>query len=343
MDKYPATQKLIFFVLRFFAVAILIGSCSRNKFDISPKETISIEIVRLDTAMFEPKPEKVKQTILQYFELYPDVFEIYTERILRLGNPQSRYFMEYLDLFLRHPDIRDSYDSVKAIFGDFSKHKKVLERAFSLVKTHVPDVKIPKIYLTISGFNESLVMADDAVIVGLDKFLGSKSFFYQKIGMPRYLRQRAQPDLLAVEIVRNWLITEYPNQDSVYDLVSEIIQHGKVLYLMDAAFPKLSDAVKISFSDDEITWAINSERHIWTYWIQEKMLFNKSPMEIKKYTGDAPFVATFGNDSPGRIGAWMGWQIVRSFMKHNSDISIEQLMKIKDNHQILQKSKYLPR
>ncbi len=347
MIKTKISQKVVTGNI-FIAVLLILGtfflySCSRNPFDIKPIQQVVLTIHRLDTLLFEQSPEQVKKSIFGYFDQYPDIFELYTDRILRLGKRESRYFMDYLDLFLRHPDIRDSYDSTKAIFGNFSTYKRELEQAFSLLKTHIPDLPVPELYLVISGFNESLVLTDSAVIVSLDKFLGQQSFFYQKIGMPRYLRKRSNPDLIAVEIVRNWLASEYENKDSIKNLASEIIQQGKILYLMDAAFPRYSDAKKISYTNDEIIWAEKSEKHLWAYIIDQKLLFSTSIHEIKKFTGEAPFVGTFGQDSPGRIGAWIGWQIVRRFMQRNPDVTIQQLMKTTNNQQILLNSGYSPR
>ena len=45
--------------------------------------------------------------------------------------------------------------------------------------------------------------------------------------------------------------------------------------------------------------------------------------------------------SPGKIGVWIGWQIVRSYMKHN-DVSLQELLKI-DESDLFNKSKYKPK
>jgi hypothetical protein len=58
----------------------------------------------------------------------------------------------------------------------------------------------------------------------------------------------------------------------------------------------------------------------------------------------APFSKFYMNQdelSPGRIGVWMGWQIVNSYMKHN-DVSLQELLKI-DEDIIFTKSKYKPK
>jgi uncharacterized protein YjaZ len=45
--------------------------------------------------------------------------------------------------------------------------------------------------------------------------------------------------------------------------------------------------------------------------------------------------------SPGRIGVWLGWQIVKSFMQNN-DVSLQKLLTI-DSEDLFKKSSYKPK
>jgi hypothetical protein len=321
---------------------LLVASCSQNKFDVQLKEHVKINVIRLDSVLFGTSPDVIMRNITDYYVQYPTIFDAYMRRIVRLGGVESRNFYDYLHLFLRNPEIRESYDSVRAVFGDFRQQKEEIEKAFSYVRHHIPGFPVPEIYTVVSGFNESILMTDSALALSLDKFLGQRSIFYERVSLPRYMRKRTDPKLLPVEVVRNWVYSEFENRDSIKNLSSEMIYHGKIMYLMDAAFPKYADNMKISFAPSDIIWAKKSEKHMWAFIIDKKLLFNTDPREIRKYVDDAPFVSTFGEDSPGRIGAWIGWQIVRSYMKRNPSVSVEQLMRMHDHHQILIESGYSP-
>lgn len=323
-------------------VAVVLVSCGSNKFDIDVNNKVDVKLIRIDSVMFEPDYRDVEANIGSYYTSYPDMFDIYIRRIARVGSYESRNFRDYLRLFLQNPEIRESYDSVKLVFGNFSSQKETIEKAFSYIRHYLPNFKVPAIYTVISGFNESILMTDSAVTVSLDKFLGQHSIFYERVSMPRYMRRRANPELLPFEVVRNWAYTEYDYRDSVYNLATEIVFHGKIMYLMDAAFPTSPDYMKISYTPDDIVWAQKSEKSMWAYMIDKKLLFSTDFREIKKYVDDAPFVATFGEDSPGRIGCWIGWQIVRSYMKNHPDMSISDLINMRDNQQILFESRYYP-
>ena len=47
-------------------------------------------------------------------------------------------------------------------------------------------------------------------------------------------------------------------------------------------------------------------------------------------------------ESPGRIGWWVGWKLVDSYMKSNPDVTINQLFLERDCKKILTLSGYKP-
>jgi len=81
---------------------------------------------------------------------------------------------------------------------------------------------------------------------------------------------------------------------------------------------------------------------MWKYLIDKKKLFNTELLEIRRYTQDAPFTTTFPRESPGRAAVWIGYKIVQRFMENNPQITINELLQIKDYQYIFQKSEYDP-
>jgi hypothetical protein len=60
------------------------------------------------------------------------------------------------------------------------------------------------------------------------------------------------------------------------------------------------------------------------------------------YLNEAPFTAPVSQDSPGRVGTWVGWQIVKSYMDKNKNVSLQQLVSENNYQQLLEKSDYRP-
>ena len=84
------------------------------------------------------------------------------------------------------------------------------------------------------------------------------------------------------------------------------------------------------------------EKMLWEFFAEKNRLFENNLKTIAEFTTDGPFTAAIGRNCPPRIAMWMGWQIVRSYMKNNPKISLDELMMQKDPQIILSKSKYRP-
>ena len=76
--------------------------------------------------------------------------------------------------------------------------------------------------------------------------------------------------------------------------------------------------------------------------IEDKALFSSDMRLINSYLDEAPFTAPVSQDSPGRVGTWIGWQIVNSYMKKNNNVSLRQLANENNYQLLLQKSDYRP-
>jgi len=116
------------------------------------------------------------------------------------------------------------------------------------------------------------------------------------------------------------------------------------MYLLDSYLPLVSDAVKIGYSEEKLNWAKASEEDVWRYFIEKDILYSTESKLNQRFIDLAPFskfYLSFDNESPGRMGVYIGWQIVRAFMRNN-DVSLQALMQMNEE-EIFKKSKYKPK
>ena len=126
--------------------------------------------------------------------------------------------------------------------------------------------------------------------------------------------------------------------------IGKMIAEGKKLYLLDLYLPEKSDHLKIGYSKEKLNWAIANESQVWRYFIEHDMLYSTDTNLGKRFLQDAPFSKFYLSEdsrSPGRIGQWMGWQIVRSFMEKN-DVSLQTFLETSEE-KIFEKSNYKPK
>ena len=318
-------------------------SCQRNPLKINvSKVDLSLNIKRLDRDIFKVTPENKQVAIKELSQAYGSFFVDYNENILALGNPSDSLYSTYLNTFLIDSMRVISRIKIDSVFNDMSGLQKKLEDGFRHYKYYFPNNQIPQIITIISGFNQSVVMTRDAIGISLDNYLGAKCPFYVMLGLPEYKRQNMYSDKIPTDVLYNWGISEFEFNESKNDLISNMIYQGKMLYFLDAMFPEEPDYLKFGDKPEKLDWCKKNESVMWTYLIEHRLLFTTDWMNIVRFVGPAPFTAVFTTDSPGRAGAWLGWQIVRKYMNKNSGISLQALMAENDYQKILNDSGYSP-
>lgn len=123
-----------------------------------------------------------------------------------------------------------------------------------------------------------------------------------------------------------------------------MVYAGKQLYLKDVILPTYNDADKIGYTPEQLLWCQENESYMWRYFIEDQLLYDDNPKLIPRFISPAPFSKFYleiDNESPGKVGAWIGWQIVRSYMKNN-EVSLPQLMHTSAK-EIFEKSNYKPK
>ena len=123
-----------------------------------------------------------------------------------------------------------------------------------------------------------------------------------------------------------------------------MIYFGKQLYLQQLWLPNTSDASKIGYTDKQWQWAEDNQVDMWRYFVEKELLFSTDPGLTPRFISNAPFSKFYlelDNESSPMAGRYLGWKIVRAFMKNN-DITPQQLL-VFDAEALFKKSKYKPK
>lgn len=237
---------------------------------------------------------------------------------------------------------QELYKKSQRVFGDFSTEKSQINNLFKHVKYYYPNFKSPKIITLITNldYESKVIYADSLLFISLDMYLGTKDKVYNDF--PEYLKQNYNKSQLVVDVAKAISDKYYrPKRERLF--LNNCIIQGKKKYLLDAFLPMVSDERKMGYTKDQLSWAKANELPIWTYFMEKDLLFSSNLSLYKRFIADAPFSKFYlniDNESPGRIGSWIGWQIVRSYMKNNN-VTLQQLLQTKAE-EILKKSKYKP-
>jgi gliding motility-associated lipoprotein GldB len=320
-----------------FLLVLLVAGCNENSSrpDVSGIDINPVKISRYERALFG----------INFADLPAGLDAIHQEYRFFLGD-QYRDTLNLIRLnnFLRDPIIIGVYQQSEKVFPDLLPLENQLAQAFRYWKYYFPEAKQPKVYSFISGFyyESPIELYDSVLIISLDLFLGPDYEPYRAIGLPQYMIRRMGPEFLAPDCMKQIAISMLPESTSDRTLLDQMILHGKILYFLDQVLPEAPDSLKSGFTASEEKWSRENERMLWSLMIDNDLLYSTDPVMINKYIQDGPFTSGLPEESPAMLGRWLGWQIVRSYMKKNSGTTLKELFAMTDSQQILSDSRYKP-
>ena len=305
------------------------GKEDRWEIDHDPlKEEITITDV--SGAYFDPS--KTNETLRGQF---PDFFQASSDSLLSTRRSDS------LGLSLQR-DVEKTFPKEAAI-------KDSLKDIFARLKHFYPNFTVPKVYLFTGELSYEYPVAYFAetsdMVIGPDWFLGEKHPAYQALSVPDYFRIQMNPGNFRSKVVESIARQMVPYDIRKRKFIERMIYEGKLLVIQDALLPDTSDAFKIGYTQDEIDWAVTNAPQIYVYFTEEQLFFSDDKRLNQRFLDPAPFSKFFSeNDtkSPGRIAAWMGWQICRSYLDKNKDLSLQEFLMEPDLVKIFNNSGYKP-
>jgi gliding motility-associated lipoprotein GldB len=303
------------------------------------------ETINIDGIVAEVKIERLEQ---EFFGLSD------TEEIIDFLNrneematnffgfdPQSLEAINQMEQMLQDPYMDTLRQESIRVFGDMEDLRAELELAFRRIKYYFPDFQEPRVCTMISGLGSDLYVSENLIIIGIDFFLGEGAKF-RPADVPNYILQRYQKQYIVPSIVL--LISDRFNFSDQADntMLSEMITYGKAYYFCQKILPQTPMELIIAYVPAQVADIYENEGVIWAHFLDNQLLYETSHFVKNKYMGERPFVAEIGRRCPGRIGAWLGWRIVDTFMVKNPQLNLSDLMAHNQAGELFLKSGYRP-
>ncbi|KGN83082.1 hypothetical protein HW49_00160 [Porphyromonadaceae bacterium COT-184 OH4590] len=329
----------------FVVTSLLIVGCGQKngrKADISGID-MNIKIARFDQDLLALKESKnLKDDLDKLFDKYPTFAPIYFGGVVYFGNNKDT-ILSILPKFFADSIANKLYTDALKKWSDISKVEKQLTEAIKRGKYFFPQITVPQTIMCVSLINQSMIVADSIIAIGIDKYLGANYPLYaENSDNYSYLIQNWTPEKLVSDYVSVWLLTEFPYQTQQERLIDEMIYKGKILYLTSLLLPNEKPNLIMGYSEEQWKWCRDNEKAMWQTLIAEQHLFSSDYTLVIKYLNESPFTQPFTQESPGRAGQYVGWQIVNAYMSKNENITPQELMSNPNGQMILEQSGYNP-
>lgn len=334
-------------IRKLLAVLLLIWGCESDPLkdvDLNGVERPDIELLRLEQDIFSLNSDSIQQQTPALQKKYGLFYLHYIKGFINDGGIQDSGYAYNLSKFIQDRDMKEAYSDCEKVFDNVSDIESEIENAFWYYKYYFPDSSLPKVLTMFTGFNYSVAYVESTIGIGLEMYLGTNNRFYDMLSaelFPMYRRRNMNPQNVVPDAIKAWLTEVYPKNEEEEDFLSEIVHEGKLLYLMDALLPNTEDTLKIHYTGEGLEWCLRNEQNMWSFFIENNMVYSTELAEIRKFTSVGPFTSAFNKEAPDRVGHWIGWRIVRSFMEHNENVKVSELFSM-DAKSILNRSNYKP-
>ena len=315
---------------KYLIVVILISviSCAtKSDTEIEIEEIpIDIELVRFDKIFGTARVDDIPELKKQYPSFFPEQYHdsIWVKKIQ--DTLQQQLYTEVIKMFPTEDQLEED-----------------LTVLFQHITYYFPQITSPLVITTTSDvdYRNKIILSDEFLIISLDTYLGSDHYFY--VGIPKYVSKNMVETQIISDIATVYAqnLVPRPRQRT---FLSQMIYYGKILYLKDLWMTTHSDSTKIGYTNEEYLWAEENESEIWRNFVENEFLYSTNPKLPSRFINPAPFSKFYleiDNDSPGMVGRYIGWNIVRSYMNHNS-VTIQKLLTL-TAEEIFNASKYKPK
>ncbi len=318
---------------------ILLSACNngRSRLDIDTRniKIAPVHIQRYEKALFEIAPDSMQRQLKAIASQFPVFLDTDLDDTLNIMR---------LDEFITDPLNRQLYEKTLEIFPDLTPYERNFTEAFKRFKYFFPDAELPDVFSYVSGllYENPVQFFNDDMIIALDMYLGPDLETYRKMRLPLYAIRTMRPEYLVRDGIHELYLYHFALRPGT-TFLDQAIDKGRQLWFLDAMLPATADSIKIGFTQAQLEWCRQNEANIWSFIIQNDLLYSSDTQVLRKFFNDGPFTADFSTDSPPRIGEWIGWQIVRSFMNRNGKVSPEELFTNTQAQDILKLSGYKPK
>jgi hypothetical protein len=245
-------------------------------------------------------------------------------------------------------DYKPVYDTILAKYPGIAQQTKEITHALQFVKYYFPKYKTPESVITFAGPLEGYasVLTSSGLAVGLQLYLGKNYPAYNTDYIadtyPAYRSRRFEPTYIAVDCIKLIVSDIYPPTNGSQALVYQMVDAGKRLYALDAFMPETPDTLKTGYTEEQLEGCYENETRIWNFFVQNNLLYSTDPASARDYMNDGPKTEVLGDKSPGFIGQFVGWQIVKKWMEQDPKRTLPQLLETPAK-QVFEEAKYKPK
>lgn len=170
---------------------------------------------------------------------------------------------------------------------------------------------------------KSILFVDSVMLVALNHYLGADFAGYSH--WPYFMRRSKTPEALPYDLAEALVATAYPYNGGDGTVMSRLLYEGA---LAEAKHRLVggSEAAALGYDKDEWQWLLDNEEAIWQRLAVERLLYDTSQSTIDRLVAPSAYTSILGSEVPGRAGRFVGYRLVRKYLKEHPEASLSELL-----------------
>lgn len=319
------------------------------------------KLIRLDLAMKragEALPADSFQQFEQVLAWYKASFSEEEAQFLRvllfeeIALPDSMP-ADVMYAFLRKDYWKELLDSIALVYPAGDTLLAPFQEPFRRYYHTFRDEPLPTLATYVTGYQQPGSLSMDPYLVGetnvgilyvglgLHYFMGP-DFSWYPADIPNYVRRRFTREHMVPGALLQLVARRQPPPPTGArePLLNHAIRAGIRYYALDVLMPDAPDSIKIGYTAAQTQFAEVYVDRIWNEMLP--LLYKGEQLEYRHWLDEAPYTKGLARESPPRLGAYIGWQIVRSYIRRHPETKLRDLLSVTDYDRILRESGFRP-
>jgi hypothetical protein len=308
---------------------------------------VDLKLERFDRAFFSIDSNNIPKSLFLLNKEYPYFTNDFVINILG-GEPLSdtsiNSFRIARAFYTTYLPVRDS---IEMQFGNLDWLETEARKSFAYIRYYFPGYSLPSKLVTFIGPFDApaAALTRYTIAAGLQLYAGSHFSFYRSAQgqemYPAYISRRFEKQYILPNCIKAIAEDIFPDTSGSRPLIEQMIEKGKHWWLVSKFMPNCPDSLITGYTERQLRFCQQNEGQIWNQFLQAD-IFTIDQDAIKNYIGEAPNTQGMPETSPGNIGQWVGWQILKKYEEKNPSISPLQIMQT-NSRKIFEDAKYKPR
>lgn len=325
---------------------LFLGGCEGENTRHSPDVSdiaVQVQVRRFEQDLFALDTARLQDGLQQLALKYPDFLPFFLNEIAHDRSNPNESPQQAITGFALAAPVRRLNDSCQAAYSDLKWLEGDLKPMLQYYRYYFPDRSPPRFVTAVTEFfADAYAVNDSLVMIGLDMFMGESFSGYNPDDFPQYLRRQFRKEYITTKIALA-LSSRLAGPPSGERILDYMINNGKILYIVDALLPAVPDSLKMGYTRAQMEGCYANEAEVWARLLDMKVLYQPLSNKNQKIVTPSPWADNVFQEAPGEIGNWVGWQIVKAYMRRYPETSFKELLNLRDAQQFLEKAKYKPK